>query len=565
MLEVSRDPIIAEQQVRAIVYMLVAFAYVDGEFEPRERDYIFEELDRLAERRASSAVAVDAAACSVLAQSLAIHQRALVTGFDATVRGHFTESVADGETHLDFVLTKLKVGCLELLAHFEPKLRAELVQTVEKLMHADGRVDPRERAFFDEVSAYSQAPIEFDDTDSQALEAGAVIVEPPRELAARVQTHPFFLGNEVAFASDPAAFREQSEREMALCDRVAATLVTLREGARNRLAGLQTARQLAVGERVLDGYVYAHRPDPARRYELLVLGDLHGCYSCLKAALLQADFFERARLHRESPAEHPEPGVVLLGDYVDRGRFGFEGTLRLTMELVAQYPEYVVALRGNHEFYIEQAGRIVAPVRPCESLDALAALDSEAMLARYRKLFDDMPTSYLFGTTIFAHGGIPRDQTLETRWRGLHSLNDPAIRFEMLWSDPSPVDVVPRELQRQSARFAFGRRQLKKFLALTGCTLMVRGHDRVLAGFELVFDEPGARLITLFSSGGATNADLPAKSNYREVRPKAMRLTHEHGVTTVAPFPIDYAAFQAADTNGFFETAPPTTRRVPGP
>jgi ATP-dependent Lhr-like helicase len=32
---------------------------------------------------------------------------------------------------------------------------------------------------------------------------------------------------------------------------------------------------------------------PGRVYDLTVLGDLHGCYSCLKAALLQADFFAK--------------------------------------------------------------------------------------------------------------------------------------------------------------------------------------------------------------------------------------------------------------------------------
>ena len=35
------------------------------------------------------------------------------------------------------------------------------------------------------------------------------------------------------------------------------------------------------------------RPDQPT--ELIVLGDLHGCYACLKAALLQSEFIERVR------------------------------------------------------------------------------------------------------------------------------------------------------------------------------------------------------------------------------------------------------------------------------
>ncbi len=550
MLDVSQDPYIAEQQVRAIAFMLVAFGYIDGEFDPRERDYVTTELDQLAERRSFSA---ELGTRAVLRTRIAAHQRELVDEYEATVRAHFRESVAEGESHLDFVVSKLKLGCLELLRHFAPALKAEIVGMVEKLMHADGRVDPREKAFFDDVVALAQAPIELDETEFDVLEAGAEVIEPPRPLAARMPNHPLFGPVEVDFPRDAEGFAAAAAGEIALCDRVRATLDTLRETGRGRLTGLATVRDLPEGERLLDGFVYAERPDPERRYELLVLGDLHGCYSCFKAALLQADFLEKARMHRERPDEHPVPRLVLLGDYIDRGRFGYSGTLRLAMQLLTQFPEYVVMLRGNHEYYVELNGRTVAPVRPCESIESLGGLDAAALVARYRELFDDLATAYLFGSTLFVHGGIPRDQTLEQRWQSLASLNDPAIRFEMLWSDPSPVDAVPRELQRASARFAFGRRQLQRFLCQTGSTLLVRGHERVLSGFEVVFDDPGARLVTLFSSGGEHNRDLPADSNYRDVHPNAMKLTLAGGITTVSPFPIDYAAFGDGKKNRFFE------------
>jgi hypothetical protein len=50
-----------------------------------------------------------------------------------------------------------------------------------------------------------------------------------------------------------------------------------------------------------------------------------------------------------------------------------------------------------------------------------------------------MPTSFVFGDTFFVHGGIPRDATFESKWRGLAALNDPDLAFEMLWSNPGDV------------------------------------------------------------------------------------------------------------------------------
>jgi len=44
---------------------------------------------------------------------------------------------------------------------------------------------------------------------------------------------------------------------------------------------------------------------------------------------------------------------VLLGDYIDRGRFSYNGVLRAVMQLFLAAPEHVFPLRGNHEYYIQ--------------------------------------------------------------------------------------------------------------------------------------------------------------------------------------------------------------------
>ena len=50
------------------------------------------------------------------------------------------------------------------------------------------------------------------------------------------------------------------------------------------------------GPELLDEYVYAvPRSALPRDYELIVLGDLHGCYSCLKAAVMQSQFMEKVK------------------------------------------------------------------------------------------------------------------------------------------------------------------------------------------------------------------------------------------------------------------------------
>jgi hypothetical protein len=294
-----------------------------------------------------------------------------------------------------------------------------------------------------------------------------------------------------------------------------------------------------------------------RDMELLVLGDLHGCYSCLKAALLQADFFTKVERYKASPDKHPAPYLVLLGDYIDRGRFSYAGTLRAVMQLFVNMPEHVFMLRGNHEYYVEISGRVLAPVRPCEAMDSIKEVAGHEVLTAYMKLFEDLPSMLIFDKTLFVHGGIPRDATVRERWQGLHSLNDRELRFEMLWSDPSDADAIPDDLQAENARFPFGKKQFQQFMSRIGCSTMVRGHERIREGFRTVFDGPEGTLMSLFSAGGSTNEDLPDNSNYREVNPMALAVRYQDGCSTFAPFTIDYARYNDPRHNAFFRPSPP--------
>src|SRR5204863_2474152 len=101
-----------------------------------------------------------------------------------------------------------------------------------------------------------------------------------------------------------------------------------------------------------------------------------------------------------------------------------------------------------------------------------------------------------FEKTMFVHGGIPRDRLTKERWKDLSSLNDPDLRFQMMWSDPSSADVIPADLQDKTNRFAFGRLQLRAFLQRIGCDTMIRGHEKVNAGIERVYESPTETMST---------------------------------------------------------------------
>src|SRR5262249_6680413 len=154
---------------------------------------------------------------------------------------------------------------------------------------------------------------------------------------------------------------------------------------------------------------------------------------------------------------------------------------------------------------------------PAEAIASIAHIAPRGLLDAHMRLFELLPSILVFDRTLFVHGGIPREDTARTKLTTLAALNDPEIRQQMTWSDPSDADEVPLELQRQNARFPFGRAQFKRFMSSVGCATMIRGHERVVEGLRTVYADVDATLLTLFSAGGATNDDLPPQSNYREV------------------------------------------------
>ncbi|HSK04737.1 MAG TPA: metallophosphoesterase [Kofleriaceae bacterium] len=561
MLTFSTNPDVAEQQMNAIIFYLTAFGYIDGKFDFTEKTFVRIYIRQLVTARADAAMPdAEPAMRDEVVAKFAGHFLEVFEQVDRNVKELFDEAVADGEDVEKFVYAKLKLKSYEIFRSFDPGNQRELLSTIDELIYADGSLHPAEAKFRGELEALLSAETPLTADDIEILPPQRVAIEGPAALRPRLEDHPFFASGEQHYSADPKRLRAQAAADLELMKRFCAALAAERRAGAGKLAGKRTVADLAGQPPFLDGHVWAHPAQPGRVYELTVLGDLHGCYSCLKGALLQADFFAKLEAWKLDPAL-PEPKIVLLGDYIDRGRFSYNGVLRAVMQLYLAAPGHVFPLRGNHEYYIEYRGRIYGGVKPAEAINTLAGHMPGEVFAAYMRMFEELPNVLFFDDLMFVHAGIPRDADIRQKVTGLAALNDPELRFQMLWSDPSTADFIPEDLQAQNARFPFGRRQFEAFMHRIGCSIMVRGHEKVDAGFRPMYGEH-ASLISLFSAGGADNEDLPRDSSYRTVTPMAATIRIENGAAQVTPWLIDYQRFNDPRRNRFFASPPEIEHKV---
>jgi hypothetical protein len=522
-------------RVEKYVDLLVTVAYIDGLYHPRERAFIQRHLD--------NAGLLTSTPPAVLAATYA--------RLEAEVAKLSAEVMSSGDNA--YLPTRLKVRALELFGSFSPGDQATALELVRALMHVDGMISQSEHLLHDELMAYFTAPV----PPAAALPTAAAApmrIEPARPKPLHAVDHALLAPLEQTYSPHPVELHAQLARDYQLVEHAMAQWQRQRGLGHGRLAGVTDIAQLPVGARFLDGFVYVQRP--AHPIELIVLGDLHGCYGCLKAALLQSDFINRAWAHQWDPARYPDVKLVLLGDYIDRGRFSFDGVLRAVLQLFVAMPEQVIVLRGNHEYFLATDRVVWSGVHPAEALASITPHVPFELLDAYRRLFEQMPTSFLCDRTLFVHGGVPRDDSFAARYHDLASLNDGELRFQMLWSDPSDTEHVPVELQRQDARFSFGRRQFRAFMERLGCTTMIRGHEKIDRGFDVVYDLGDRLLLNLFSAGGHDNRDLPEGASYRSVTPMALTIHHGAGAPVAQPWAIDYRPFNHPPHNGLHRVAP---------
>ena len=554
MIELSNDPKVAEQQIEAVIFYLTTCGYIDDEFDLTEKAFVRAYLRKVVTQRVDQQGEMDAELRFEMIEKQHEHYVEVFQQIDNEVKDLFTEAVADGEDVGGFVRSKLKLRCFEMFRDLSEANRVALLQVVDDFIDADGVQHPEEIKFRNELAELlNQDPV----LEEADLIPMSVEVKKPAKLTPREQNHPFFSKFEHHYSSDPETLKKQMRADLTVLDEAEKIFAQQRAAGDGKLVGKATIDDIPAGsEPFLDGHVYCV-PPTERDYELVVLGDLHGCYSCLKAALMQSDFMEKVRKHKADPENNPMIKLVLLGDYIDRGHFSYNGVLRTVLKLFTTVPEYVYVLRGNHEYYIEYQGKVYGGVRPAEAINTLQGMLPEDIFQRYLRFFDSMPNMLLFDRSLFVHAGIPRDALVKERWKDLSTLNDSDMRFQMLWSDPSRAEVIPDDLQAASARFPFGRQQFRRFMGKLGTNLLVRGHEKVNSGFKNQWpDDDDVRFFTVFSAGGVANEDIPPDSNYRDVRPMAMTIKKEGGEITATPWQIDYRSYQDPTLNAFFAQAP---------
>lgn len=549
----SREPQEAAREMEGVLFYLTAFAYIDGSFDRRERSFIQGFIQRLAEAQVTD---TDSLRQRIKRDSWAARLTHVFERIDNELKEMWDEPTAEGEQAQSFVRSRIKLRCFEIFESFAPETREILLQAADHLLAADGVADPEEVRFRAElVEILEKAKQHAEPTQEGEGDSGArsrVVIHPAAEPERTWRNHPSLTRLERHYPGDPDALDRLLAADLGLIERFTRRLEEKRDGHGGALAGYHRVQELAGRPAFLDGHVHVIPPTHPAGYDLTVLGDLHGCYSCLKGAVMQSDFLGKVERFRENPDDNPEPLLVLLGDYIDRGLYSYNGVLRGVLGLAAILPDHVIALRGNHEYYIEHEGQVYGGVRPAEAIDRLRPYAPLEVFQAYRQLFETMPNMLLFDETLFVHAGIPRDAELRERYRDLSSLNDSVLRFQMMWSDPSSVDFVPDELQASSNRFAFGRDQARAFMHRIGVTTLVRGHEKVDSGFEAIIDEPDLRVLTLFSAGGANNEDLPPRSSYRSVTPKALTIRYREGEVEIEPWTIDYESYNDPELNEFF-------------
>ena len=563
MLTFSDNPEIAEHQMRAIIFYLTCFGYIDGNFDRSEKTFVRNHIRNLVEKRAADAMGdADPQTRVEVVEKFVVHFHEVFQVIDQNIRALFTETVAENESVELFVYGKLKLRSYEIFRSFDVQNQQCLLDAIDKLIYADGEEHPAEVKFRNELRALLKAAAVDRSPVGDVSHTESMQIRSPIAMIPRVDNHAFFRKFEQHYSANPTQLRKQVDSDHRLMDKALAEFEKQRARGRGKLAGARSTAAFAEQSPFLDRYVYLH---PKRRgvdYELTVLGDLHGCYSCLKAAIMQTDFLAKVEAFRLAPTKHPNPKLVLLGDYIDRGQFSYNGVLRTILELFTSVPEHVFVLRGNHEYYVEHRGRVYGGVKPAEAINTFIHHMPPEIFATFMRLFDSMPNMLVFDRILFVHAGIPRDATLRDKYRDLGCLNDADIRFEMMWSDPSSADYIPDLLQAHNARFPFGQTQYEQFMSRIGCTMMVRGHEKINEGFKSVYPLSKIALLNVFSAGGADNKDLPEESSYREVTPMALTVRIRDDATTVTPWEIDYRRYNDPKRNAFFASPPEIEHRL---
>ena len=164
------------RKLEAITEYLTVFGYVDGEIDPREREFIQSYLERLARRRAREVG--EERSREERGQRWTERLLAYFMAFERRVAQAHASLAVEGVDGRRFALAELKLQCVRTFQRFDREGRAELLTLADEFISADGVVHPNEAAFRAELSALLDAPLLPDEAgEGPAEEEGALLVE----------------------------------------------------------------------------------------------------------------------------------------------------------------------------------------------------------------------------------------------------------------------------------------------------------------------------------------------------------------------------------------------------
>ena len=161
MLTFSKHGPEAEKQMRAVIFYLTTFGYIDGDFDESEKEYVRSYIRKLIEHRVNGAVEESNAELrQELTSKFTTHFLEVFENIDAQVRDLFTEAVSSDEDLDTFVHAKLKLRCFEIFKSFDEQNQEQLMETIDELIHADGEVHPAEVKFRGELASLLEDELE---------------------------------------------------------------------------------------------------------------------------------------------------------------------------------------------------------------------------------------------------------------------------------------------------------------------------------------------------------------------------------------------------------------------
>jgi len=254
--------------------------------------------------------------------------------------------------------------------------------------------------------------------------------------------------------------------------------------SRKLIANMQTLEEIELPDEAATG----------KKTQLTVVGDLHG--------QLQ-DLFSIFAINGLPTKEN---WYLFNGDFVDRGDCGVEVVLTL-FAFKLLYPSCIYFNRGNHESRNQNSWMGFEE-------EVLAKYNDEVhtpgagreLYELFSSCFDCLPLAHLVEKKIFVvHGGLTARFGITLKViKALKRKREPPLHgsaFEerliedLLWSDPRNISgTQPSE---RGAGIEFGQEITNNFCAVNSVALIIRSHECVMEGFEVLH---GGRLITLFSA-----------------------------------------------------------------